>query len=122
MQSHLIRHVVDGLPFLIYETVLDGKRLYTACGVGRVEASNAHLTDTGRQNLGALLSYLEQTPGGVGTIRFQEIATVAVAPVRVRKTLAAAGNQEAVFFVCRSPDIYDAAVNALKVDFVTAPE
>jgi hypothetical protein len=117
MQSLPIHHVVDGTPFLIYETVLDDKHLYTACGVGRVEGSNAHLADSGRQQLGALLSYLERTPGGAGTIRFQEIATVAVAPVRVRKTLAAAGNREAVFFVCRGPDIYDAALAALNIDF-----
>ncbi|WP_125077004.1 hypothetical protein [Pseudoxanthomonas sp. SGT-18] len=103
----------DGHVFLILDTVFDHRHLFTACGVGRVERGDARLTETGRATLYALADYANQE--SLGTLRLVEIATVAAAPLRVRKALQAADDKDLVFFVCRSPQVYDAAIALLNV-------
>lgn len=118
IQSFLIQHVIDGLQFLIFDSVLDGKHVYTACGEGRIERDDARLTDTARNTLLALTDYAENTDHPGRAVRFQEIATVKAVPVRVRKALETADHEDIVFFVCRNAHIYDAAILALRVQWV----
>ncbi len=119
IKSHLIQHPVDGIQFLFYDTVFKSKHVFTACGVGRVKDEDAELTQVAQQTLFGLGDYVEETHGSPGTIRLQEIATLQAVPVRVRKGLESANDKEILFFVCRSPEIYDAAVKALNVEWVS---
>lgn len=119
IQSFLIHDTRHGVSHLLYDTVLDGKHVFTACGIGNVVGDDALLTPNGRETLFALADYVEYTHGQVCTIRFQEIAGRSVAVKRIRKALEAADNKEIVFFVCRDTDIYDAAVKILNVQWVS---
>ncbi|MBK1719197.1 hypothetical protein [Thiocystis violacea] len=118
-QSHLIHHVQDGIRLLIYDTVTDGKHLFTACGLGQVKKGEARLTDTATATLLALSQHVSQALGEVHAIRFHEIATRPAVPVRLRKALAAANHEDLLFFICRTPDIYDDAVRGLNVQWLT---
>lgn len=102
-----------GHVFLIMDTVTDGKHLFTALGVGRIEHGEPMLTPVGSATLNALMAYAEHKPAG--RVHFMEIATVAAVPVRLRKVLARADKEDVVFFVCRNSNVYDAAFAALNV-------
>lgn len=118
IQSFMIQHAVGNVGYVFYDSVLDGKHVYTACGVGRAERNDARLTETARETLLALTDYAENASGRERSIRLQEIATVKAAPVRVRKALESADHEDIVFFVCRTADIYDAAVAELGVQWI----
>lgn len=115
IQSNLIVHPVDGVQLLFFDTASDGKHIFTACGIGNVKKNDAHLSDIARSTLQTLGDYVQNTVGKVSAIIFQEIATIQIAPIRVQKAIAKANDKDIVFFVCRSPDIYDAAVRVLNV-------
>ena len=104
----------DGHVFLVFDTVLESKHVFSACGLGRADRGETLLSHIAQATLSALTSYAEGEPNG--RLHMVEIATVAAAPMRVRKALERADHKDIVFFVCRSPDIYDAAFFALNVD------
>ena len=112
-QSFFVDTQVGGVRYLILDTVIDGKHVFTACGQGRVAKGDVELTATGQATLHALGDYAKHA--GLGRLHMVEIATTAAAPVRVRKALEAADQKEIVFFVCRGPLVYDAAVEQLHV-------
>lgn len=113
IQSHLIKTSTTQ-QLLIFDTIADSKHLYTACAVGTVENGDAALSDVGQKTVDALLAHA-QNAGDLGqNLRFQEIATVAAAPIKVRKALQAADHKDAVIFVCRNHHVYDAAVAELQ--------
>ncbi len=120
-QSFMVHLPPDesGQVYLILDTVSDHKHVFTACGVGRVEKGDARITQAAQATLNALLAYAENA--GLGRIHLVEIATTVAAPVRVRKALEAANDKEVVFFVCRQPDVYDAAIQQLNVNWGSAP-
>ena len=105
---------VNHQTFLVFDSICQGKHVFTACGVGRIQKGGVQITPTAQATLAALTAYAESQ--GLGRLHFMEIATVAAAPVRVRKALEAAHDKEAVFFVCRGPDVYDAVFVALNVN------
>ncbi len=117
LQSFAVTNANAGIQYLFYDTVLDGKHLITAVGVGRVRNGDAEITPVAQQTLEAVIAYAENANGAGVTVALQEIATVKAAPVRVAKALKAASEKSVVFFVCRSPDIYDAAVLQLAVQW-----
>lgn len=108
-----------GHVFLVMDTVANGKHLFTALGVGRIERGEPMLTNVGSATLNALMAYAEHKPAG--RVHFMEIATVAAVPVRLRKILERADKEDVVFFVCRNPNVYDAAFTALNVRFDAEP-
>ena len=103
----------NGHVFLLLDTVQEGKHVFTAMGVGRVQNNAPLLTATGQATLFALMAHADGKTQG--RVHFAEIATVAAAPMRVRKALERADQEDIVFFVCRNPDVYDAAWAALNV-------
>ncbi|HLU91599.1 MAG TPA: hypothetical protein VKZ46_03350 [Pedomonas sp.] len=119
IQSFMVHLPPDeaGRVFLIFDTVSDHKHAFTACGVGRVDRGEPRITETAQLTLNALAAYAEHA--GLGRLHMVEIATTPAAPVRVRKALEAANDKEMVFFICRSPDVYDAAVLQLNVAWAT---
>ncbi|MBB4726372.1 hypothetical protein [Xanthomonas arboricola] len=114
--SHLIHLTPDehGHVYPVYDTIHQGKHLFTAIGVGRVERGEAYTTPVAQNTLNALAAY--SNDHGHGRFHMVEVATEAAAPMRVNKALETAHDKEAVFFVCRSPKVYDAVFFALKVD------
>lgn len=112
-QSFFVDTQTGVVRYLILDTVIDGKHVFTACGQGRITKGDVELTETGQATLYALGDYAQHA--GLGKLHIVEIATVAAAPVRVRKALEVADQKELVFFVCRSPQVYDAAVEQLNV-------
>ena len=106
--------------YLFYDAVLDGKHLVTAVGIGRVEAGDAKITPVAQQTIEAALTYAESAFGASVTLVMQEIATIKAAPVRVAKALKNADHKSVVFFICRDSQIYDAAVEQLRVQWKTS--
>lgn len=102
--------------YLLFDTAIENKHVFVACGVGRIKGRDAHLTETAQATLHSLIAYANDDSAA---ITLAEIATVAAASVRVRKALDAADEKSVVFFVCRSPEVYDAAVEALGVVWKT---
>lgn len=117
IQSHLIDNCFDGLRYLFYDTVLDGKHVFTACGMGKIEGTNVLLSPAARQGMVAATGHVQNLEGTAFRMRFQEIASIDLAGKRVGDALDAANDKELIFFVCRSPDIYDAAIAALNVQW-----
>lgn len=109
----------DGHVFLLMDTVTDGKHLFTAMGVGRIQDGQPMLTPVGQATLMALMAHANGRTDG--TVHFMEIATVQAVPVRVRKALERADKEDIVFFVCRNPHVYDAAFAALNVRLDAEP-
>lgn len=109
----------DGHVFLLFDTMADGKHVFTAMGVGRIENGVPMLTPVGQATLLALLAHADGRTEG--RVHFAEIATVAAVPVRVRKALERADKEDIVFFACRNPDVYDAAFAALNVRLDAEP-
>lgn len=110
IQSFLVELAPDenGHVFVVFDTIFEHRRVATACGVGRMERGEVLLTPVAQATLNALAAYT----GGdnAGAVHLVEVATVAAAPIRVRKALKAADDKDAVFFVCRNPQVYDAVV------------
>lgn len=103
----------NGHVFLVFDTVQAGRHVFTACGLGRIDAGQPLLSPIAQTTLHALTAYAESQQ--FGSIHFAEIATVAAAPIRVRKALERANQKDVLFFLCRSPQVYDAAFAALNV-------
>lgn len=103
----------DGQVFLVMDTVADGKHVFTAMGVGRIERGEPMVSPVAQATLSALMGYADRH--ALGRVHFVEIATVAAAPMRVRKALERADQKDVLFFLCRSPDVYDAGWTALNV-------
>jgi hypothetical protein len=116
IQSHLLQIAPDasGRVFLVFDTLFQSKHLLTACGVGRLQKGQVEITPTAQGTLDALCAYAQSHQPG--RLHMMEIATVAAAAVRVRKALEAAHDKEVVFFVCRGPQVYDAAFAVLNVN------
>lgn len=116
IQSFLVSIPPDdaGQVYLVLDTVADHKHVFTACGVGRVQKGDALVTPTAQATLQALAGYAESAGLG-GRMHLVEIATPVAAAVRVRKALESADDKDLVFFVCRSPDVYDAAMQQLQI-------
>lgn len=120
IQSFLISNVVNGKQHLIYDSILNGKHVFTACGVGMVKDGDAQLTPTGMDTLTALTDYVNNLEGEeIQTIRMQEIKTIERTKIRIKTAIEAARDKEVIFFVCNDPHIYDAAVAALRVKWTT---
>ena len=120
IQSFLIPNATDGKQYLIYDSILNRKHAFTACGVGEVKDGDAHLTSTGMDTLTALTEYVNNLgTDELQTIRFQEIKTVERAKTRIRTAIEKASDKEVIFFVCNDPNVYDAAVAALRVKWKT---
>jgi hypothetical protein len=117
IQSFLISNKANGTQYLFYDTVLDGKHVFTAFGIGRIEKDNAMLTPVGRETLLAATGYAQNSNKACG-LRFQEIATIQGLNHKIRDVLKSANDKDFVFFICGSADIYDAAVSALHVQWV----
>lgn len=113
IQSQMIRESQQKVIFLMYDTYVDGKHVICACGVGKVIGDDAELTPVGFQTLNALMEYTKDLTGRA--VRLFEIGFGRSVPKRVRKGLEWAGEKDALFFVCRSHEIYDAAVRELNV-------
>ena len=105
----------DGHVFLIFDTVFGSKHVFTALGIGRVRRDDIELTPTAQATINTLAGH--GTAHGSGTLRCWEVATSAAVPVRLRKALESANDKDAVFFVVRGPDVYDALFAALQVNF-----
>ena len=118
IQSYLISTEPKGTQYLFYDTVLNGKHVFTACGVGRVEKNDALLTPVARETLLAATGHAQNSNNGPYGLRFQEIVTLHGVESRIRESLKSANDKELVFFICGTPDIYDAAVAALQVQWV----
>lgn len=114
IESTLIAHVVDGRKYFIYDTVIGGKHVYTACGVGRVVNGDVSLTPVGKATLSALLAYVQDLQGDGFTALFVEIARISKAAAKVGTALEASNSEGVVFFVCHDLDIYHAAIAALQ--------
>lgn len=119
VQSFFVGTQEGAVRYLILDTVIAGKHVFTAMGVGRVHKGDAQLTPTARDTLMALADYAQSQQ--LGAINLVEIATVIAAPVRVTKALERAHEKDVVFFVCRDPHIYDAAFEQLRVQWADAP-
>ena len=100
--------------YLVIDTVMNHKHVFTACGVGRPERGEMLLTQVAQSTLNALMRYADTEK--LGKVHLVDIATEAAAPTRVRKVLEAANQKDVVFFICRSDRVYDAAIQALCVD------
>lgn len=122
IQSFLVELAPDknGHVFVVLDTIFEHRRITTACGVGRMERGEVLLTPVAQATLNALVT----CTGGdnAGAIHLVEIATVAAAPIRVRKALKAADEKDAVFFVCRNPQVYDAVFQQLNPAAVDTTE
>lgn len=116
-QSFAVTNATSGVQYLFYDTVDDGKHLITTCGVGRLKDGEPLMTAVAQQTLDAAASYAKDAVGDDFTLVIQEIATTKAAPVRVAKALKAAKDKSLVMFLCRSPEIYDAAVIELCVQW-----
>ncbi len=103
--------------YLFYDTVLDGKHLVTAVGIGQVDHGDAKITPIAQQTIEAALAYAESAFGASVTLLMQEIATLKAVPDRVAKALKNAENKSIVFFICRDTHIYDATVEQLRVQW-----
>lgn len=101
-----------GHVFLVFDTFHDQKHVYTACGVGHMDRGQPMISEIANGTLAALANYSSKS----GTFMMVEIATEAAAPMRVRKALESAKAEDAVFFICRSSQVYDAAVISLNVN------
>lgn len=121
-KSFAVANVASGIQYLFYDTITDGKRVITACGVGRLENGSPLMTDVASKTLDAAAAYAKDSVGDDFTVVVQEIATAKAAPVRVAKALKAANEKSVVFFLCRSDEIYDAAVAELCVEWKTSFE
>ena len=120
IQSFPIPNATNGKQYLIYDSILNRKHVFTACGVGIVKDGDAQLTDFGTETLFALTEYVNNLgPDEIRTIRFQEIKTVERAKTRVRTTIEKASDKEIIFFVCNNSNVYDAAVAVLRVTWTT---
>lgn len=115
IQSFPILSARGGVQYLVYDTVIDGKHVLCACGVGRVEKGDVHLTAVGRATWEALLAHGEQAKAGEVSGRVQEIAAMGHVRRRVTGALQAAENGEVLFFACRTPEIYDEAGKILNI-------
>lgn len=118
IQSHLIANTTDGVQYLFYDTVLNGKHVFTACGVGRIEDANVLLTPIARETMFAAANHAQDSNKAPFSSRFQEIGSIDSVSDRIRQALDAANDKELIFFVCNTPDIYDSAVAALHVQWV----
>jgi hypothetical protein len=105
-----------GLAPTVFDTVQDGRHFFTGVGIGRVEHGDAHLSAAAARALTAVCDYADSQVAQV-SMRLVEIKTAAAARVRVRKTLEAAAEKDVVFFVCRSPEVLDAVVVELNVNW-----
>ncbi|HZF97785.1 MAG TPA: hypothetical protein VEY92_06005 [Pseudoxanthomonas sp.] len=116
IQSHLLQIAPDarGRVCLVFDTVFQSKHLLTACGLGRMHKGQVQITPAAQGTLDALCAYAQRHQ--LGRLHLREIATVAAAAVRVRKALEAAHHEERVFYVCRGPQVYDAACAVLNVN------
>jgi hypothetical protein len=101
----------NGHIFLVMDTVFDHKHTFTALGVGTMQGGQPHVSQVAQDTLAALAAYSEKG----GRFHIVDIATEAAAPMRIRKALEAANDKDAVFFICRSDKVYDAAFMALNV-------
>ena len=119
IQSFMVHLPPDeaGQVYLVMDTVFAGKHVFTACGQGRIRKGDAEITATAQATLNALAAYADRE--GLGRAHLVEIATPIAAAVRIRKALEAADHKELLFFVCRSPHVYDAAI--LQLNLVHAP-
>lgn len=117
IHSFLIPNVIEGKQYLLYDTVIFGKHVFTACGVGIIENGEPVLSSIATETLFALTEYVNDFGG---TIRFQEIRTVSRCKGRVKAAIEAARDKEVIFFVCHGSDVYDAAVAALHVKWLTS--
>lgn len=120
IQSFLIPNAADGKQYLIYDSILNGKHVFTACGVGKIENNEPKLTEFGSGTLNALTEYVNNLGADeLQTIRFQEIKTAERAKIRIKTTIEKASDKEVIFFVCNDSNVYDAAVAALRVKWKT---
>ena len=121
IQSFLIPNAVNGVQHLIYDSILSGKHVFTACGVGIIENDEPKLSAVGTDTLFALTEYVNNLGADeLQTIRFQEIKTAERAKIRIRTAIEKAGDKEVIFFICNDPHVYDAAVAALRVKWVSS--
>lgn len=118
IQSHLVANNTNGVQYLFYDTVLAGKHVFTACGVGKIEDSNVLLTPVARETMIAVANHVQNSEGAAFSMRFQEIASIDLAGKRIKEAIEAANDKELIFFVCHSADMYDAAVSALHVQWI----
>ena len=117
IQSFFVPAEKSSVNYVFFDTVYNGKHVFTACGVGRIhKKSDAQITPTAQQTLEAVAGYAERQ-GALSTIRLHEIATLPAVTMRIRKGLESANEKDVVFFVCRDHHIYDAAVVALNVNW-----
>lgn len=116
IQSFPIPNVTNKIQHLIYDTVLNKKHVFTACGIGVVENNDAKLTPTGQDTLFALAENVDN----LWTIRFWEIKKLSRAKARVRTAIESARDKDAIFFVCHDSQIYDAVVAAPHVNWVSS--
>lgn len=100
--------------FLIFDTTLAGKHVFTACGVGRIQDGQPLLSPVAESTFMALMDYANSEE--LGQVHFMEIASTEAAPARVRKALEVADEKDVVFFLCRDSQIYDAAFFAIGVE------
>ncbi|MDD5271386.1 MAG: hypothetical protein PHU14_01580 [Methylovulum sp.] len=115
IQSHLIPNVnEDKLSYLLLDTLYRHRHVITSAGVGNIIKDDVQTTPTATQTLETLYGYMH-TINSEPTIRFQEISTTLNVAKRVRKALEAANEKDAVFFVCKTPALYDATVAALNI-------
>lgn len=105
----------DGEEYLLYDTVVAGRRCTTAVGAGYVEAGVVHTTPRATGTLAAMRR-LGSSAEGLAP-RVIEVPTLASAAGCVAAALHAAHDDDALFFLCRGPKIYDATFVALNVQF-----
>lgn len=101
--------------FPIFETAFAGKRVFTACGTGRIENGQPKLSPATDRIFAVLWDYAQHE--GLGEVHFMEINDTASAAARVRHALELANDKEVVLFLCRDANVLDAGFEALGVDY-----
>lgn len=116
IQSFPIPNLTNKVQHLVYDTILNKKHVFTACGIGVVENNDAKLTPTGQDTLLSLAENVDN----LWKIRFWEIKKLTRAKARVIAAIESAHDKDAIFFVCHDSTIYDAVVAALHVKWTSS--
>lgn len=105
-----------GDAYITFDVVLEGKHVFVASGVGRIQHGRVTLSDIANATFSALATH---THDAHTQVIVREIATAAAIAVKVAKTLEASDDEGVVFFVCRTSAIHDGVIEHLNVQWQT---
>lgn len=117
LQSFRVESGPTQQQLLIFDSVLDGKHVYTACGTVDDVDGEMEMPDTARATLLALVQHAEGACNG--GVRLVPVGDAIEALAVVRDTLEQAADKDIVFFCCFGPEAYEAAVSELNPVYAT---